>query len=492
MMTHGGQCATFPKKIQQSVLAFCVQNRLFNCVSDNKKHVVYVAISGGPDSMALLHVLRAISSEINLDVRACHVNHGTRINAQRDEDFVKAECEKNNIPFVLYRAQDDNVPMPHHATEDWARKLRYGYFDELAIKDNATIATAHTLCDQAETLLFRLARGTGVHGAAGIRPSRGIYRRPFLGVKRDDVLAYCVSVGQSYIIDEMNATDIYARNRLRHGAMPALESTNEAALKNLGAFCEKMSEIDAYFCKQAQDLLQTAKTEAQNMKIANNCENVWALEPLQKANSLVLSAALHSLVSKVRDAEQKYIDLLSDCILKGEGAVQLRDDTIFKIEKLKMPCLVRLNNCQSYIEVEKASYNLQFAEGEYELSHGFCVKIEVFPVNETEKIQLVHKKDLTNIADYDKIISSSRIRTRMGGDVFSPRGRRCTKSLKKYQNECGTPKELREKLPLIAHEKKVLWLWDDGFAEGFAPTDRTKTICKITQIKKNVNLEDVK
>lgn len=101
------------------------------------------------------------------------------------------------------------------------------------------VATAHTGSDQAETLLFRLARGTGLHGAAGIRPSRPGYLRPLLCLTRADTEAVCRACGERWVTDETNDADDYARNRLRHGALPALCGVNSAAERNLARFCEK-------------------------------------------------------------------------------------------------------------------------------------------------------------------------------------------------------------------------------------------------------------
>ena len=145
------------------------------------------------------------------------------------------------------------------AGEDWARRLRYACFERVLADGIDAVATAHTGSDQAETLLFRLARGTGLHGAAGIRPSRPGYLRPLLCLTRADTEAVCRACGERWVTDETNDADDYARNRLRHGALPALCGVNSAAEHNLARFCEKAAKADEYFARQADALLASAR-----------------------------------------------------------------------------------------------------------------------------------------------------------------------------------------------------------------------------------------
>ena len=125
--------------------------------------------------------------------------------------------------------------------------------------------------DQAETLLLRLARGTGLHGAAGIRPKRGCYLRPLLALTRQDTESFCRAAGQAWVTDETNATDAYARNRVRRAALPALQSTNGAAVENLARFCEKAARADAYFARKAEELLSAARLDAAQRKNMCSC-----------------------------------------------------------------------------------------------------------------------------------------------------------------------------------------------------------------------------
>ncbi len=471
--------------VEDAVLHYAAQHALF---AENA--VVYAAVSGGADSMALLRVLLAIAPKYQLRVRACHVNHCLRAAAaDQDEAFVRAQCAALGVPLVVFHAAQDGHAPPPNAGEAWARTLRYGYFETLLAQGGTFVATAHTLNDQAETLLFRLARGTGVHGAGGIRPRRARYLRPFLCLTRAEVEAYCAAAMQAYVQDETNASPQYARNRLRAQAVPALCNANEAAVQHLGQFCEKMADVDAYFAHLAAALLAQAAQHAQQMALdcaegngllPEPCSGRYALCALQAADPLVLEAAMYQLVCPLRDPEQKYTKALCAVVAAQTGAVQVTDAFRFVVKN----GFLSLENIQS-VPV-KTQTNVQYypvGVGEYRFPAGYGVKIEQFTPEIMEKIHLVHKKDLKNYADYDKIVSSLTLRCRRQGDVFSPCGRGVSKTVKKLHNELGVPEQTRGLLPLLADGHTVVWLWGQGFAEGYAPSSDTKRILKITEEK---------
>ncbi len=220
------------------------------------------------------------------------MNHGLRgETADRDEAFVRAECARLGVPLRVFHAAEmaDEVGLPpEHAGEDWARRLRYACFAHLRGQGIDAVATAHTANDQAETLLLRLARAPGCTVRQASGQARGCYLRPLLCLTRPRPRRL-PAAGQAWVTDETNETDAYARNRLRHGALPALQSTNAAAVENLARFCEKAARADAYFARKAEELLAMRHAcPARNRRVA-------AGSRLQAADPLLLETALHSL-----------------------------------------------------------------------------------------------------------------------------------------------------------------------------------------------------
>ena len=431
------------------------------------------AVSGGADSMALLLLLRQLQPRFGYTLSACHVNHGLRgQSADRDEAFVRTECARLGVPLRVFHAAEI-APPPAHAGEDWARRLRYTAFARLQEQGIDAIATAHTANDQAETLLLHLARGTGLHGAGGIRPRRGGYMRPLLCLSRAETEAVCRAAGQQWVTDETNNTDAYARNRLRHSALPALESTNAAAVLHLARFCEKAARADAYLAAEAAKLLAAARLPG--------TAPAWGLSPLQAADPLLLETALHSLVAPVRDAEEKYVRLLCAVVRQGSGAVQLTGQVRFCAGN---GCL-RQEMLPDVPPPEHLPPQVPFLpekQPEFRLRGGWKGKAELLMANFEEKIQVVHKKDLKNRADYARITTLYTglvLRSRLPGDRFRPAGRGLSKPLRKWMNEAGVPNELRDTLPLLASGSEILWVCGEGFADGLAPDAECRWILQL-------------
>ena len=437
------------------------------------------AVSGGADSMALLLLLRRLQPEFGYVLSACHVNHGLRgCSADRDEAFVRAQCARLGVPLRVFCPQqlaDELGAPPQHPGEDWARRLRYACFARLCKEGIDAVATAHTANDQAETLLLRLARGTGLHGAGGIRPRRGRYLRPLLCLSRAETEAVCRAAGQSWVTDETNDTDAYARNRLRHGAVPALESTNAAAVQNLARFCEKAARVDAYLAAGAAKLLAAARLPG--------AEPAWQLTPLQAADPLLLETALHSLVAPVRDAEEKYVQLLCAVVRQGSGAVQLTGQVRFCAGNgcLRQEMLPDALPRQQESAPQQVPF-LPEKQPEFRLRGGWKGKAELLTADFEKKIQVVHKKDLKNRADYARITTLYTglvLRARRPGDRFRPAGRGLSKPLRKWMNEAGVPNELRDTLPLLASGSEILWVCGEGFADGLAPDTESRWILHL-------------
>ena len=441
------------------VLAWCEQAGLF---AHGQR--VAAAVSGGADSMALLRILLALAGRLGVEVSACHVNHRLRgPDADADEAFVRAECARLGVPLTVCRAGEDGLPGASGG-EAGARALRYTCFARAHSAGIDRIATAHTVTDQAETLLFRLARGTGLHGAGGIRPARDFYVRPLLCLTRGEVEDYCRAAGQRWVTDQTNLSDAYARNRLRHDALPALRQANAGAERNLARFCEKAARAGAYFDRAAAALLAEAAAGAPRPG-----PGVWALGPLQRADPLILEAAAHALVTPHRDPEELYIRLICQTVERGTGAVQLRPGVRLRAGQ---GCLWLETPPPEGAAALPAQPFCPEKRTEYPLGGGKILLARLEKETFQEKTQVVHKKDLKNVADYARITMlhpALTLRTRQPGDTYRPAGRGITKSLRKWMNEQAVPPDRRDSLPLLADGSEVVWVCGAGFAEGLAP-----------------------
>ena len=224
---------------------------------------VIAALSGGADSVALLHFLISVKEQYDLTIHAAHLNHGIRgEEAQRDESFCKILCEKYNVPFHLRRRDIPALARARGVSEELCgREERYAFFEELAEPLNAKIALAHTASDNAETLLFNLSRGASLGGAAAIPQRRGNIIRPLLSCTRAEIEAYCAANGLEYVTDSSNLSDDYTRNRIRHHVIPVLRELNPELESAMLRFSRDAAEVKAYLTRQAQRALEEARAD---------------------------------------------------------------------------------------------------------------------------------------------------------------------------------------------------------------------------------------
>ncbi|WP_245948204.1 tRNA lysidine(34) synthetase TilS [Paenibacillus sambharensis] len=224
---------------------------------------IVVAVSGGPDSTALLHVLHRLAEEEDIRLVAAHVNHGFRKEESSAEaDFVKRLCRRLHIPCEITEL---DMPAELAAVSEnpqlASRRRRYAFLHRIAEKYGASkIALAHHADDQAETVLMRLLRGTGLGGLSGMAPIRREKNveliRPFLRMNKTDILAYCRQADVAYCEDSSNSQRYYMRNKLRLDVLPYLETMNPGVRESLVRLAEVSSGEHDYMQRQAEAVFQ--------------------------------------------------------------------------------------------------------------------------------------------------------------------------------------------------------------------------------------------
>lgn len=189
-----------------------------------------VAVSGGPDSMALLFVLDKLAKKFEWQIAVAHVNYQLRgKESEADALLVASTAEKLGLPFYLLKKR-----VRQGMSEDALREIRYAFFEKLVEKHSFdVVALAHHQDDQAETVLMRLIRGSGSLGLSGIRYQRGIYVRPFLNISKSELLAFLEQSDIPYRLDKSNTENTYFRNKVRNVLIPLLETYNPRIRKVL-------------------------------------------------------------------------------------------------------------------------------------------------------------------------------------------------------------------------------------------------------------------
>ncbi|MGC2310488.1 MAG: tRNA lysidine(34) synthetase TilS [Candidatus Babeliaceae bacterium] len=236
---------------------------------------IIVGLSGGPDSVFLLHVLNKLKQELKLTLIAAHVDHGWRTESAEDAQFCKTLAEQLEIPCIIAHAQDIMlIKKANGSKEELGRLLRRQFFEELATKYNAQhIALAHHQDDQAETFFVRLLRGSGLTGLAGMHVCERLYIRPLLYITKQEILAYLHENNIPYRIDHTNTDQTFLRNKIRHTVIPAL--------KNCDARFEKSFVRTHAHLQQAADFIeQQAQIALENCTLKNS-ENEKSIENRQ-------------------------------------------------------------------------------------------------------------------------------------------------------------------------------------------------------------------
>lgn len=217
-----------------------------NALLDKSDALHLIALSGGADSVCLLLVLR----ELGYNVEAIHCNFKLRgEESERDENFCRELCRKNDIPFHIVRFDTLFYAETHKVSiEMAARELRYDYFERLRKDINAVdVCVAHHKDDSVETLLLNLVRGTGIHGLQGIKPVNGKIVRPLLCISREEIIEWLMQKGQDYVTDSSNLKNDVMRNKVRLDVIPLLKTINPSACENIHKTALRMVEAGKVF-----------------------------------------------------------------------------------------------------------------------------------------------------------------------------------------------------------------------------------------------------
>lgn len=415
---------------------------------------VFAGVSGGADSVSLLHFLCSIRQEWDIKLTAVHVNHNLRgAESKRDEDYVRSLCEKLGVRLITRSVDIRTIAADSgKSIEETARDERYRIFSSLA-GENGKIATAHTLNDSAETQLINLARGTGIKGLAGIPPVRGNIIRPLIFCTRKDVEKYCGLHGLDYVTDSTNLTDDYARNRVRHHAVPALEAVNPAFLTSAGRAMELLREDITYLDKVSDEAFNEISRES-----ALDIERLISL-PYTISSRIIMRLFESENIPCGRDRVDRALALASS----KNGSEQLTGkyilraaNSLLSLEEILEP--VPYFECQ--IDVQNLNKSILI-----ELTAGKTIKITPLSREDFEYNYKTDVNHLKNALDYDRIGKIIIFRQRLPADRIRLAGRGCTKTLKKLYNEAGIPPAARSSLAVIQGRDTALF-WAEGFGVG--------------------------
>ncbi|MDD3236612.1 MAG: tRNA lysidine(34) synthetase TilS [Candidatus Gastranaerophilales bacterium] len=411
-----------------------------------------VGFSGGWDSMCMLHILRQLSIEHGFKVIAAHLNHNWRGDeADKEELICKKFCEQYEIPFVAKK-----LPDGLKASELIAREMRYAFFKDCAAKFAAdAILTAHTRSDNAETILYRIIKGTGLNGLEGIKECRDVDSfkviRPILNFSRKSIEAYCIKNELFPNSDSSNLNTKYARNNIRHNIMPALKNINQ----NIEGALINLSEMAIGNNKIIQELIQNIEKQ---ITVGEKwlTKNFMLLNPTMKQHfiyNLLIRNDIEPSFSKVQEILNFIIENQSS---KSGKTLSLTEDIWLFTSSVYTYTVDKADDVKCNEEIQIKDDGLYTFGSVCEFSiHKFNETVHNYPKAD-EPVAFV------DLSDFKEPLT---LRTRRNGDIIQPFGMDGKMKLKKYFINKNIPSHDRDKIILLCCGKEVLWAIGVGLSE---------------------------
>lgn len=410
---------------------------------------ILCALSGGRDSVCLLHYLEDLSARCGFSVAAAHFNHQMRPTALRDEEFTRELCCKWGIPLSVgqgdvYAAAEENG----WSAEEAARKLRYDFLEKTAQELGAErIATAHHREDQAETVLLNLLRGTGPEGLGGIPPVRGKFIRPLLQTSRDEIDAYIAAHRLPYMEDETNQQEQFTRNRLRLRLWPQLEEIHPGASSHIVHTAQILREENRYLNTLAAEYLPAEGAEI-------------ACDTLLRAPEVLRMRIVRLLLQRTEAGGKDFGAVHYEAVVKlaGNGGM------------LDLPggiCAVCRQGRLSFVPKNETLAGKTLSE---------YTNWGKYTIYQRKQFGNFSKKEDTILLNCDKINQPIQVRAFESSDRLTLPGSRGSRSIKRLLAERGIPAEERRCVPVFCVGERPAAVYGVGTDVAFVPQETDKTI----------------
>ncbi|QPJ63448.1 MAG: tRNA lysidine(34) synthetase TilS [Candidatus Nitronauta litoralis] len=460
-----------PSTFERFVLENCQRDNLFP--KDSK---VLLALSGGPDSTALVHVLSGLSAKLNISLGVAHLNHQMRgEESNKDAEFVQILADEFHLPCHV-KAMDvkDWAEREGYSFQEGARKCRQQFFSEIAREHHYTlIALGHHQDDQAETVIMNILRGSGLQGLGGILGKSGLFVRPLLNCSRQEILDYLGARKATFREDSSNLDTSYLRNKVRLELIPHIKSDFAPRFKEqLGKMAQLLQWDESFLSEEAQKFFQGLSSRKGSI-LTLPAGKLKSVHPA--ILNRVLRFAIQEIKGDLRSVEfdhvQQVCQLLSDnsvgaCVLPGDTRISLdKGDLVFS----------KLNrNAPDFQDENLYSSVLLQIPGETWFEPGkvtFRAKIQ------SQKIEFNRVKPNQAFLDLDSIGNKIEMRCYLPGDKFWPLGAGGRKKLKEWFIDRKIPKEARPQIPVLTDGSgNIIWVYGHQISETVKIQPETKRV----------------
>jgi len=494
--------------LEPRVMSFIQKHHLVS-----SQHCLLVAVSGGADSVCLLHILDKLKEEMGIRLHVAHLNHQLRgAESEADARYVSDLAHRLGIPVTVEQRDVKAYHARQHCSlEEAAREVRYTFLAEVAKAIGADrVAVGHTTDDHIETILMHLVRGTGTRGLRGLQPSSRWQSlgnsftivRPLLEVRREETVSYCQ---QHQLVPRMDASNLSLsplRNRIRHKLLPLLQGYNPGVAAALLRTARIAGDDLAFLDGESARLWGEVAREEGNTVILDK-KGFLELPPALKRH--LLRTSIEKLLGNLKDIETRHIEEIMDAVTKPAGKrLSLPGGLTFSIEydrcligqdpadlspfpileeefPLKVPgeTLIPGWHIEASIIPPEAKKDDAggYIRGSVKGRSPFKTYISPSPLKErgTKGVRLIDNI-LTAYFDLDQIGDKLMVRSRKRGDKFQPLGMSQPKKLGEFMIDAKIPHAWRERIPVVCSPSHILWVVGWRIDEGVKVTEATKQI----------------
>ncbi|TYT74552.1 tRNA lysidine(34) synthetase TilS [Desulfobotulus mexicanus] len=430
-----------------------------------KEDSILIAVSGGADSMALLHGLADLKNLHGAFMGVAHLNHSLRPEADEEESFVADQAAQLGIPFHSHKVSLHRE-YPGLGCEEAGRMARYNFFNFLMkTKKYTRIATAHHAGDRTEQILMNLIRGCGPDGLGGIPAIRdGYVVRPLIDMERKEIISYLKDKGLSWKEDPSNTDTRFLRNRIRHQLIPLLENNfNPAIRKGLLRTGNIAAEENRWMNSMAEKTYSSLLLEEKSNAVILDGRKLSLLFPGHQAR--ILRHAIFQIQGNLQSITLPHVEAIQKALQSTESS------------ELHLPGKILVRLSQNILEIKKAEHSLREKESPLpffskELPLPEKLPASILLPHGFGRLEILGQQPSDTPSDMYTSISDRlfplTIRAPLPGDRMHPWGRGGSRKLMRLFSEKKIPKELRRKRPVIAVKEGIIWV------PGLPPDEKNK------------------
>jgi tRNA(Ile)-lysidine synthase len=474
--------------IEQRVLNFIRQNELAK-----PEQKILVAVSGGADSVCLLHVLNQIKNELHVNLHVAHLNHQLRgQESVGDAAFVKDLARKLDLPISIKSADVLTYQLKHHLTlEEAAREVRYAFMNETARSVGAdSVAVGHTQNDQVETILLHVIRGTGTLGLQGLRPSHILHLpngplkviRPLLDISRTEVEDYCLLNVLSFRQDSSNLSLAMLRNRVRLELLPLLNEYNPDVADSLLRISRIARDEAVYLEAETGHLWSQIGLQNGSNIIFSKDQFLALPAALQRQ---MLRRAFAELLGSLKDIETRHIEAILNALRKPAGRkLHLPGNIVFSIEYSRY---ILGRDVQSLVPFPELEGEMSIAVPGQTIFPGWLVQTQILPVTnydfESESREKWQNHEFAADFDLALVKNGLTLRSLRPGDAFQPLGLAHLKKVARFMLDAQIPHDWRSRVPLVCNSKQIIWVAGWRIDDRVKVTPSTRSTLRIKLIR---------